>query len=409
VVVALIFGSSYIPAAASAARFEFSASANEKFSEAVKENISKDQGKVRNYAVTKIICSIGGPLSSKQINGKVSLIIDDSVVSTQVTGTFTYFDSVDGYVGVLDGTAKINGKTEQITLDIVYHNDKDNFTAVTIGCAGDIVPQIVFFGEYSSAVSKISELNVKKILAEKSAVLPECERDFSQKSIDDTLRFQSTDTKVTSGYETVTISLYHQNELRAQSAMPVYAKVNSHTASFAEYLEDVHGYDQFADILLVFPDKYMIEILGGDSYLHTNRTISPTAGATSQSITFTPYIPGIGYTTLGLFYTMTSTAVSYRAITVNPVFDDNIVTWNVHKNHGWSISGMDGYYDDPAGGVVRAVYTYSTSVRTRKTALMAAFGQMRYEIIYTPFQGYQIVTHMWTEEALCANWLTIIP
>ena len=90
VVVALIFGSSYIPAAASAARFEFSASANEKFSEAVKENISKDQGKVRNYAVTKIICSIGGPLSSKQINGKVSLIIDDSVVSTQVTGTFLH-------------------------------------------------------------------------------------------------------------------------------------------------------------------------------------------------------------------------------------------------------------------------------------------------------------------------------
>ena len=82
--------------------------------------------------------------------------------------------------------------------------------------------------------------------------------------------------------------------------MTVYAKVNSHTGSFKEYLKNVLGYNNALYTLTVYPDSYMIEIIGADKYLHSNGVVLPVAGATSQTMTFPAYLPYIGFFTFGV-------------------------------------------------------------------------------------------------------------
>lgn len=70
---------------------------------------------------------------------------------------------------------------------------------------------------------------------------------------------------------------------------------------------------------------------------------------------------------------------------------------------------MDGYYDDPEGGVVYARYTYEGNVTSNTRVSIGAYGSVRYEYIYTNIFGSSMTLHLWTDEALCANGLMIIP
>ncbi|MGN1047538.1 MAG: hypothetical protein ACI4QZ_02910 [Eubacteriales bacterium] len=392
----------------SSSKIEYSAFINGNYNKCFNTK-DKDQ---RNYKITQIDCSINNLVNSKEATGNLSMVVNNKIVSTNVIGTIEYFSQKNGYVGVLDGFALIDNVVESITLDFMYINKNNNFTALTIGCAGDILPQIVFLGEYTDELSELSTLNTNKILAEKNDdVLLDSYTELSEtnNSVDATTRFQATSTKVVSGYETVTISLYHADELRNQSSMSVYAKVNSHSDSFKEYLKDVHGYDASQSSLIVYPDSYMIEVVGADKFLHSNGFVSPTAGTTSQTMTFPAYLPYVGFFTFGVPITMTSTTVDFRGVAVNAIYDDNIITWNIYKRYGWSQSTLDGYYDDAAGGIVRAGFTYESDVTSNITSTMGAYGQIRYEYVYTPFLASPITLHMWTDKVLCVDDFTIVP
>lgn len=387
-------------------KIEFSATLNEVFTQASSQKKKKNVVS-REYEITDIFLSLNKLSTTSYVNGEASLNIRGEKIYVDLIGTLNYFIDQNGYVGVFDGTTFIDDVEEQITIDMLYINEKINFIAVTIGCAGDIIPQILFFGEYSDSISALSSANIKKITSER--IEQHNSSTIRETTVDATTQFQSTRTNTANGYETVTISLYHANELRNQSSMSVYAKVNSHTASFENYLADVHGYDGLFSSLSVYPDSYMIEIAGGSKHLHSNGIVSPTSGSTSQTLTFPAYLPAIGFFTFGVPITMTSTAITYRGIAISPIYNDNIIKWEVYKRSGWNASTLDGYYDEAAGGVVRAGYTFESNVTSNFDTSMGAYGQVRYEYTYTPILGASVTLHMWTEDVMCANNLVIVP
>ena len=153
----------------------------------------------------------------------------------------------------------------------------------------------------------------------------------------------------------------------------------------------------------------MIEMIGTDKYLHSNRVVVPTTGTTSMTLTFPAYLPYIGFFTFGVPITMSSTSVEYRGVATNPVYNDNIITWNVYKRNGWTANDLDGDHEDATGAVVKAIYTYEGNVTSNISAVMGAYGAIRYEYVYTNFLGSGMTLHTWTEEALCAKSFLIVP
>ena len=82
---------------------------------------------------------------------------------------------------------------------------------------------------------------------------------------------------------------------------------------------------------------------------------------------------------------------------------------NIYKRYGWNASTLDGYYDDKADGTVRTEYKYEGNVTGNIKTTMGAYGQVRYEYVYTPLFASGMTLHMWSEKALCAKSLTIVP
>lgn len=197
----------------------FSATPNDIYTQAVN---SKTVDKT-DSSVNSISINIYDVVSDGQTSATLTLNFDSKSVVVGMTGTIKRYSSVKGYVGVFDGVATINGEEEQITADVNYLSDEEHFTAITIGCAGDKVPQIEFFGSFTDAISELATLEIKSneelyVSSQNNNSIITDEL-LSTTAVDATTRLQSTGTKVSSGYETATISLYHANELRNQGVM----------------------------------------------------------------------------------------------------------------------------------------------------------------------------------------------
>lgn len=396
---------------ADAHHIEFAAQINDGFSN-VNASTYSTLSEDNSSRVTAIACSVVISNDRNRIEGDVYLTTVADTIQVKTSGTVEYFDDAGGYASVMDGLAFIDGAYKHVTIDMLYINENDNFTALTIGRAGKEIPVIYFYGQFSENISSLSEQNVEKTRVEMVAESVATENDYPQMrstSVDATTRFQSTDTLTSSGYEMVTISLYHANELRNQSTMSVYAKVNSHSAAFKEYMINELGFDAWGSTLIVYPDTYTVEIIGADKYLHTDGVVTPTSNVESYDLTFYAYVPEIGIISFGFPIITSSTSVEFRGIATDPVYNNNIVSWNVYRQYGWNSWDMDGYYDDPEGGVVYARYTYEGNVTSNTRVSIGAYGSVRYEYIYTNIFGSSMTLHLWTDEALCANGLMIIP
>ncbi len=319
--------------------------------------------------ISRIAFAVSGDLRrGEELKATISLIIDGGVLTAEALGCLNQYDN---------------------------------------GCAGDEEQQILFFGELSPAIGKLSEAHIQ---ASHAAMKDSgYEAAAAANAVDTTNRYQATNTKNTSGYPVATISLYHANELKSRSSMLTYAKVNSHTAQFRDYLINEKGFGTWASSLLVNPDSYEVEIAAANKYLHHTGSAVPANNASSVNLTYSAYIPGAGSRTLGVPLNLTSARVSYRGVSSGAVYDNNIVNWKVFKTIGWNPDMMDGYYSNAAGGSVRAYYRFDSSVATDTLCTMKAYGAVRYQYIYSPFGGENITLHMWTGDASCSSRVTIVP
>ena len=358
-------------------------------------------------------------LDTLQTSGNLILETETGNYSININGYFKKYDNAKGYVGVFDGVIENyyasytniveKDKSTRVTVDVNYLSNDENFTAITIGSAGDdIEPKIIFFGEYTDSIRKLCNSKSADVIEKRN----KANLDTSQSvplSVDAATRFQATNTKTASGYSVATVSIYYANELRNQSSMSVYAKVNSHTSEFEDYLVDVHGFDGALSSLIVYPDSWKIETVGADKYLHSNGIMNPTESTTSVTMTFPAYLPYIGFFTFNIPLTMNSVSISTRGVAVDPIYSNNIITWDVFKRYGWNASSMDGDYTTETGGCVMAGYTYEDNVTSNRSSVIGAYGAIRYEYVYTPFLGSSMTLHMWSDDAICAGSLTIVP
>lgn len=390
---------------------EFITEINEAYTGSFRTNIVKysEENKDRNYAVNKIGLWCEVTDNNQMIQGILTCYINDEYINVDVKGQISYYSEEEGYVAVLDGIGVIDGNEEMITVDMIYHNSKDVFTAITIGSAGKLNPQIIFFGTYTDCIANLSEANIELSLKSKVPENEQIDIPNMLQSVDATTKFQATKTNYISQYESVTISLYHADELRNQSSMSVYAKVNSHTDSFKKYLINELGYNAFGSSLTVYPDSYMIKIVGADKYLHSNGNITPTSASTSVDVTFPAYLPYVGFFTFGVPITTNKVDVNYSGIATGAVYNNNIIQWDVYTWLGWTPTQMDGYYNTKEGGIAFAGYQYEGNVTSNQSSVMGAYGKIRYEYVYSQYTGAEMTLHTWTDDVWCSSSLTIVP
>lgn len=390
----------------STSAIEYSAALNERYTDEYQSMFG-----VPNYTITNFGVNISSIASDGSITANITVAINQNLLALTATGNAQLYSG--GYAGVLDTYISIDGLYKPMTVDFMYFSPNENFTVVSIGSIGESLPNAFFFGEYTHSISSISSCHTQAVTARQNAIAefestPSLVDSTSTSSVDATVRYQSTSTYSESGYELVTISLYHANELRNQSSMSVYAKVNSHTSSFESFLKNVHGYDAVLSSLIAYPDSFEIRIIPSDGYLHSNGVVQPTANSTSTTVSIPAYLPVVGFFTFSIPITMTTTTITYSPIAVSAVYSDSIIKWNVYKRYGWTPANMDGYYDDNSGAAVRAGYTYEGNVTREFETAMGATGKVRYEFIYSILDS-PMTLHWWTEYALCSNVLTIVP
>lgn len=401
-----------------AADISFAASINDEYTDAINSGNKTTRSNTRQYNVTDLSMNLSF-VNATDVTGNAVMVIDDNLVDIPVEGQIHTFEGVAGYVGVLDGEwiigTTIDGELlkKRITIDLNYISPVETFTAVTVGSVGSEKPEITFLGDCTSNISELISTNTEysmNMRANNVAVdTPEAES--PQSRVNARIEYRCTATSNESGYETVTVSLYHAAELENQNEMSVYAKINSHTDEFIDYLIEEHGFSNSGlNSLMAYPDSYNLEIVGADRYLRSTRTISPEEDETVFEFPVTVYIPylELGYQTIGIPITMNSVSVSYRGVAINPIYTDNIVTWDVYKRGGWNPWDMDGYYNDSEGAVVYSRYTYEENVDEEFESTMGAIGELRYEYIHQVINN-SITLHMWTESVTCANEFTIIP
>lgn len=279
---------------------------------------------------------------SNQVTGTITLWINNQSFAVPIEGVVYAYDSVKGYVGVLNGFI-VNEKDQAIktpiVVDMSYISPTENLTAVTIGAMGEGIPCITFFGEYSDNLSLLVNTNTEiqlsmyneKILNTESVY--ENQLQSIQPRIDATVRCQDSFTFTRSGYELGTLALFFPNELGNQNAMPVYAKVNSSSSGFIDYYEDQYGTGAGVSVIGAYADTYTVTLVGTDSYIHSDGNICPEEGDTTYEIQFMAYIPDfeLGWQTFNVEFTTDRVSVEIREIATDPIYPDGVVEWEVYS------------------------------------------------------------------------------
>ena len=127
-------------------------------------------------------------------------------------------------------------------------------------------------------------------------------------------------------------------------------------------------------------------------------------------MTFVADVAGLGRLTFGVGLTMDSTSVSYRGVAVNPIYNDNIVCWNVSKNIGWNESLLEGYYNNSTGAIVRSGFVFDGETSSNISTSLGANGRIKYSYNMENVLGDQGFYYTaWTDTAMCSSALTIVP
>jgi hypothetical protein len=360
---------------------------------------------------------IGGKKYSVHLSGRLFSTEDDNGVCGYVGGLngLIYNDRPATYRNGLERYVNNEYYMQRVVLDINYiPKSGDNFSTLTIGSIGQTVPTILFFGDYTDALQKITAKYIKISNTRSAASDIKTDTEVTAYAVDGDLRFQSKAYVNTSNGYVACVSLYHANELRNQGNMTVAAKVNSNSLNFRNYLKYSLGFNVPGSTIITYPDSFNIEIVGADGKLHSTRSVAPNNSQTTVNFPLTVYIPRYGWITIDIPITMSSTSVAYRPVAVNPIFSDSIVTWDIFKRYGWNLQDMDFVTANPekenTGMRVKSIYTYEGNVTNSFKTSMGAYGSIRYEYsYYLPGVPNPSISHMWTSEALTANSLTIVP
>ena len=334
----------------------------------------------------------------------------DEVYESRVVGTWEEYSV--GRFGVFDGLVSRKEQLVPITISISFINQNNCFLIVAIGEADDDL-ELFCFGEYTEEVKK---LNIEKNEHDKK----DRERELTENSsyvnslrLDNTCRYQNTYTSSQNGYEHVTISAYHANEVENAGSAQVVAKINSHTSSFENYLQNVYGLNASGSIVHAYPDKYTITVIMNNPYLDFSDA-SPTSGSTSHTFSLPVYLPIIGLQIFSISHTVSETDCNITS--TNSSFSNNIIEWTVYKRNGFPTNQMNGYYDSTnKGGMVKAIVSQHSSITSQVNVSVQTSGKLRYQVDYMVppnnyYEEYDLYQYcLWGKEANCNSVIKMMP
>ncbi|MBQ6035865.1 MAG: hypothetical protein IJL43_01000 [Lachnospiraceae bacterium] len=214
--------------------------------------------------------------------------------------------------------------------------------------------------------------------------------------VDAAIRPQAEMTLMESGYETVTVSLHHANELRNGNDTVVYACINSHHEAFEEYLRSVRGFNAPGSTLRAYPDAFAAELSSEDVRLlpqvyYVDLRVDP-------HWSYSNALPGGSMTGSPLEISRTS-VLTGRSLTSVAFFGS--------KDGNWG-DGLEKKGDTPGGCWVSSAFLFAGNNDVNVPETLTVKAWLRYRVYYT-YLGETTVLHIWTGDAEAAGKLTVLP
>ncbi len=295
-------------------------------------------------------------------------------------------------LGILTGYINNSKDNEDmISLSIHYMpNLEKAFISTCIGVddGKGNVPLILDFG---SPFTEIKNATLKK---EKQIKHKEETQNLSNKELELTnsrsnLSYGGTPTEYdprlkNTGYSTnsiMSVSVYFQNKARFQTPNEISAKVSANKANFENFMRNTYGYNIVSNSSDASTVK--LEIVSSDMYYEStdsSTSVVPTASTTNLNFSIPVYIGqyNLGWQTIPINITTSSTSVSFRAATGADSSRKNITTWNFYRLAGFASTNFFTTSSTPAvasGGLAgKSKYYYVMGVSSDKAITVGAIG-----------------------------------
>jgi hypothetical protein len=291
------------------------------------------------------------------------------------------------FLGILTGY--INNSTEakdMISLSVQYMPETEKtFVSACIGVddGKGSIPVMIDFG---SPFSEIKEAYLKK---EKQTREKEMKQSLNIQEDAKPISILSYGGSVTdydprlknTGYSTnsiMSVSVYYQNKARFQTPNEVSAKVSANKTYFENFMRSNYGYDIVANSTDASTVK--LEIISAENYyesMDSSASVVPAANKTNINFTIPVYIGlyNIGWQTIPINITTSSTSVSFRAATGADAGRKNITTWEFYRFAGFASTDFFTTSTTPeaAGGLAgKSKYYYVMGVSSDKTIVVGA-------------------------------------
>jgi hypothetical protein len=298
------------------------------------------------------------------------------------------------FLGVLTGY--INNSVEDkniISLSIHYMPEYDKtFIAACIGIddGKGNVPVMLDFG---TPYSEIKEAYLEKERQDKKDQISYDENQESSVGEEDAsisiLGYGGTVTDYdprlkNTGYSSnniMAVNFYCQNKARFQTLNELSARVTANKANFENFMRTAFGYNIVPNSTDASTVK--LEIISAENYFEStdsSTSVVPTAGSTNISFTIPVYIGkfNIGWQTIPISITTSSTSVSFRPATGADPGRKNITTWEFYRFAGFASTDFFTTSSNPeitSGGLAgKSKYYYVMGVNSDKTIYVGATG-----------------------------------
>lgn len=315
---------------------------------------------------------------------EIEFEFDDKVFNGNLNGTARKIstDLCDGFEGYYTGMVQNSKSSETVRIDaITIISGKDAYCGLTIYFSNDI-PYILMFGERTEKVKNISKYIANEMASTESRI-------STENNLEQSVMVNAASTYMGSQYimannrSLAELSAYHSPDLRNQGVMDVKAKINTSATNIANYFRVDLGYGvNYSNAKVTQVEMTMC---GRDQYLYAQPySITPASGTTSLSMIVPYYTPTLGFGTVTIPITLSSTDVNtygYPASSNN----SNKVEWIMNKTGGWNLSEFDGDRSSRNGLTTSATYTYQGNVYNQFTADMRFTGYitLKYTVLTT--------------------------
>ena len=292
-------------------------------------------------------------------------------------------NTCSGFVGFYEG--KLQDGTI-LSINLTY-SDNEMLAALTVGCIGDDCFGTTYFGDTNDKIKQIDDVYSKMLISQNKIneeqsdeTIDNLQNNSNSRSTTSTgIKLQGTTTTSKGGYTIGQLSVFHADELKANTAMNTTARVNTNYTNMRSYLSG-QGYNTTAMFIVpiqfdisIKSNSYRIEALASSYYPQNNKT--------TWTITI-PYTTSTGIGTKSISFLAGSTTVTAGKSSgaINP----NQFTWVIKKTGGWGQKEFDGNASSSNGMSTLVTYSYQNTTSSTVTANIAFTATIKYSVVYYP-------------------------